>query len=139
VEQRLGVDYGLARIGLAIGSVVAKEYKTLSNNSHVIDELVKIIRVEGVNKLVVGAPMRSRGEDGTIMASIDGFVEEVKAHVPHLKIDFIDEAYSTSAAHAELKQEGLSIKEAAGRVDQCAAKIILEQYNNEHEISLWGL
>jgi len=139
VEQRLGVDYGLKRIGLALGSIVAKEHSTIANDDKAVANTVQITRDEGVDTLVIGDPIRSQGEAGTIKGEIEKFVHDVKTDVPHLSVKYVNEAYSSSQAMSELTHAGVKHEDAEARVDQYAAKIILDQFNNENEIGLWSI
>jgi putative Holliday junction resolvase len=127
----LAIDFGLVRIGLAMGEQIASEYRTILNNDGAISEILKIIGDEQVDTVVIGRPVRSRGEKGSIDEHIDFFVQAIKLAVPHITICESNEAFTTSAALSDLKEKGLSIEASKKRVDQYAAKLLLQQYIDE--------
>jgi putative holliday junction resolvase len=138
----LGLDVGQKRIGVALGTVFAEEYTTLTVKSsaksffdengvkQAIDELNDIINKERIEKIVVGLPMREDGSDSPISKQIKEFSQKVESTLD-IPIEFTNETLTSFAAEDLLRDEGLTIKEAKQRIDQVSAKLILQQYLEE--------
>jgi putative holliday junction resolvase len=117
----LGVDWGSKRIGLALAdgeTKMAMPFKTVAN----IQEIAEIVRAEAVDVLVLGKPIKMRGESEGLSPDFLNFLEELKKIMPEIKIELIDERLSSKAADA---LPGGDLK--ASR-DEVAAMIILQNY-----------
>lgn len=130
--QRLAIDYGRARVGIAIGSHVAREHGTIPADHELVEQLAHIIDQEEVSEIIIGRPIRSLGESGALDPELQVLRQQLIRRCPEIVVHFIDEAFSTTQAEIELKQQGVQRDEIRRRVDQYAAKIILDQYNAEH-------
>ncbi|GEM_PF-4183878 len=115
---------------------MATEFDTLQNDQNIIEHLTGIIRDEDVDEVIVGQPLRSQGEPGTAHQAILSLIHDLHVAVPELQIKTVDEAFTTHQAKLELEQQGASPLDISKRIDQYAAKILLDQYNREHPISL---
>lgn len=140
----LGIDLGKKRIGLAVGTVLAEEFKTLkvkspaesffdmkSGTTQAIDELLEIVRHERIDAVVVGLPQTEGEKESENAKLILVFVERLK-DVLEVPVETVDETLTSFAAQEILRDEGLSIEDAKGRIDQVAAKLILQQYLEDH-------
>lgn len=127
--QRLALDVGTVRTGVAIGARVAREFGVLDSNNHLATKIAQIIAEEAIGELIVGMPQRSNGRDGTSARQINELIDTIKALCPDLIVETVDEAFSTKQAEIDLKQLGLNVAEAKHRVDAYSAMLILEQYN----------
>lgn len=127
--QRLALDVGTVRTGVAIGARVAREFGVLDSNNQLATKIAQIIAEEAIDELIVGLPQRSNGRGGTSARQINELIDAIKALCPDLNVKIVDEAFSTKQAEIELKELGLGIAEAKRRVDAYAAMLILEQYN----------
>ncbi len=136
MDRRLGIDFGVGRIGLALGSVMAHEYRTLPYNDRTVESIAHIIDQEKIDTIVVGRPIRSQGESGTIEPELEQFIDALKKSIQGVSVVFSNEAFSSSEAELQLKELGLSASDMKKRVDQRAAMLILDQYNKEHPISV---
>ncbi len=136
----LSLDIGSKRIGLAMGSLMAQEYGTLHikkpaisfldtkiGTSQAIEDIKKIITREHIEKLIIGNPVNSDGSLSVNAQKIHQFIEILKKS-SDIEIDLVDETLTSYVAEEMLKEEGLTIKESKARVDQAAAKLILQQY-----------
>lgn len=115
-EQCLGIDWGEARIGLALGNSETKIASPLGVAA-TIDDIKKVIAQEKIEHLVLGEPVNDK-MNGNFLS----FVEEIKKEIS-LPIDFIDERFSSQAADSLDKN---ARKE--GNRDAMAAMIILQSY-----------
>jgi putative holliday junction resolvase len=127
----LGIDYGQARVGLAItdpeGRVVFP-LRTLAweTRDGLFRELLEVISQYGVERIVLGYPVREGGDESLTGRQIRRFAERLgrRTSVP---IELVNEAFSTEEAAERLREAGLTGKELAARVDAQAAAIILER------------
>lgn len=126
----LGVDYGLRRIGLAIGETEIKmafAKTTLASRGDIAADAAAVFGYaveEECERIIVGLPKLDGGHEGEQAAITRQFgeaLEELGAIV-----EYCDERYSTSAARAALSH--LDNRSAKKVIDSEAARIILEAY-----------
>jgi len=131
----LGIDWGTKKIGLAIGSEIPYELAILDNNEDVYEKIVKLCQQEKIERIVIGMPIMDSGEEGNFGDRIEKFARKLK-EVAKRPIYFEPENLTTQTALELLKEEGASPEEIEQKVDQLAARLILEQYiANKEETS----
>jgi putative Holliday junction resolvase len=116
--KTLGVDYGRRKIGLAIADgSLAEPWKVIRyTNVKVLEENIgKIIKEEGIEKVVVGI---SEGEMG----------EESKKFAESIGAETFDETLSTQDAQQLSREAGISQKRRHEMEDAYAAAILLQNY-----------
>jgi len=119
IKRYLGVDWGEKRIGLALGdseNKLATPFKVAEN----ISDLVKIIKEEKIDALVVGLPKKMSGED-TINPKFNSFLKILKDKI-EIEIFLIDERLSSVQA------DTLKNKKIGQQRDSVSAMIILQNY-----------
>lgn len=92
----LGIDHGKKRIGLAwvqSGLDVVLPYGVVNN----VDELVKLIKEEKIDKLVVGMPVGLDGKENKNTERVKEFVKELESK-SKLKVEFVDERFTSAQA-----------------------------------------
>jgi putative holliday junction resolvase len=125
----LGFDFGLKRIGVAVGQRItqtASPLETLSAQNGIPDwtavkRLVKAWNPEG---LVVGMPFNMDDSESYITVKTREFISGLSEQVP-LPIYTVDERLSTKAVGYELERLG---KKNLKKDDALAACVILESY-----------
>ena len=126
----LGVDYGLRRIGLAIGETevrAAFPRKTMLAKGDPAKDAAAILEfanAETCEIIVLGLPRLDDGHEGD-QAMITRAVGTALAALG-AKVEYCDERYSTAAARSSLAH--LDNKKAKEHLDSEAARIILEAY-----------
>ncbi|MHB9097589.1 MAG: Holliday junction resolvase RuvX [Syntrophales bacterium] len=128
----LGLDYGSRRIGVAICDelgMTAQGVATIVRRNReadlgAIDEMVKR---HGVERIVVGYPLRLDGSEGIQCEKINRFIRRLEARIS-LPVIRWDETLSTSEAQELLRLSGLRREKRRGIVDRVAASIILQGY-----------
>lgn len=126
--RRLGIDYGQARIGVAIcdvDGVVATPLTTLKNDVKLFVELGKIIEEYRPVGIYLGKPKHLSGVEGATVELVAGFAERFSESFD-IPITYVDERLTSGHAEKLLKSAGKSSKESRGLVDQLAAVAILE-------------
>jgi len=126
------VDLGKVRVGLA----VADDLGLLAHPRHYLDgrdvkklvhDLARLASAEGITLFLVGLPRSLNGSEGLAAKKARRFAEQL-ARVTSAQIELVDEWFSTREAHARLKEQGASTREAREKVDSAAAAVILQSY-----------
>lgn len=132
----LGFDFGLKRIGVAVGQTITKTANplTILKANHGVPEwrLIKeLIREWAVDALLVGFPLNMDGTEQKITTLARHFGSELEKQFK-LPVYFVDERLTTIAAkdemHARIK--GAARFEAA---DSVSAKLIVESWLTRNE------
>jgi putative Holliday junction resolvase len=126
----LALDYGNARIGVAIASSIARlprPLTTLANGPDVMQQIAELVKTEHVHQVVVGLPRTLSGgySDQTRAAEAFGTALQEVLDVP---VAMADETLTSVDAEAELAGK----KHDKGAIDALAATYILERYLLEH-------
>ena len=128
----LGVDYGLARVGLAMSDpsrVIASPLSAASTE----DALYRVkatVEDDGVTEIVVGVPLHMNGSMSDMGREAIAFVAQLRAAV-HVPVVTRDERLSTVEAERilnEIDSPSQRRHRAKGRIDSAAAAIILQSY-----------
>lgn len=132
----LSIDFGMKRIGIALSDplkIFAYPFKTIPNNSSLIDELKKIFRAQNVEKVILGVP------DGVNKSTneLKNKILSLKKKINELGIEVInwDEGY-TSLIAGEKIIESVTKKNKRrdkGLLDRHSAAIILQEYLNSRK------
>lgn len=122
--QVLGIDYGNAKVGLAVGSGFLAEplkvirYKDLNN---LINQIGEVIKKENISKVIVGV---SESEMGTQSKAFGELLKDKFA----MDVDFQDETLSTHEAQELSRASGIKRIKRKGLEDAYAASIMLQNY-----------
>jgi len=126
--RRLGIDYGQARIGIAIcdlDGLVATPLTTLKNDQRLFSELGKIIDEYQPVGIYLGKPFHLSGVEGSTVSEVAKFALQFSESFD-LPIQFVDERMTSGNAEKSLRAAGKTAKESKGLVDQLAAVSILQ-------------
>lgn len=144
------LDYGLARIGLAISDetkTIAMPLKTLQCEKKTEDTAKKLIQVlEDHQKsqnyqlieIVVGLPLMMSGKMGFLADETKYFIEILKKFVSIPLLTW-DERLTSVQADRSMREGNLSRKKRAKSVDNVAAIIILQSYLDHLKIRNGGM
>lgn len=120
----LGIDYGLRKIGLAVATgTLAEPFRVISVSSRqeALEKLEKIVKSEGIEKIVVGV---SEGEMGK--ASED-FGKELERYFK-IAVDFEDETLTSQDSLRLGVEAGMKRKKRKEMEDAFAASVMLQSY-----------
>lgn len=126
--RRLGIDFGQARIGLAIcdlDGLVATPLTTLKNDKSLLIKLGEVIEEYSIVGIYLGKPKHLSGVEGATVELVASFAERF-AESFDIPITYVDERLTSGAAEKLLQNAGKNSKESRGLVDQLAAVAILE-------------
>ena len=137
------MDYGRARIGLAIASAesrIARPLATLDriNRNEDMRRLRELVREHGVKQIVVGLPLRLDGARGEMAGEAERFANRVRKQIG-VPVEFVDERLTSWEAERILEEEfGRTLRDDAAKrgkkkpakigVDAVAAAVILREY-----------
>lgn len=139
----MAIDYGRARIGLALADEetrLAQPLATLErvNRNEDMRRLREIVREHGVKQVVVGLPLRLDGTPGEMAEEASRFARRIQKQVG-VPVELIDERLTSWEAERLLEEQQGRPLHAAPRkrrekedsrqtVDAVAAAVILKEY-----------
>jgi putative Holliday junction resolvase len=126
------LDYGTKRVGIAVTDpmqIIATALETVHPNE-LLAFLTRYMQNESVECIVIGDPKRLNNEPAQASAGADQLAEKLRKAFPTLKIDRMDERFTSKMAFAAMLEGGLSKKQRADKatVDKVSATIILQSY-----------
>jgi putative Holliday junction resolvase len=130
IGRRIAFDYGDVRIGVAIcdpDGILATPLTTLqSKDPSLKKQIAELIDEYEPVKIYVGQPKLLSGEDGSAVAKVQVFTEMLTSNFD-IPVVMVDERLSTVSAAKQLRESGVSAKDARSVIDAAAAVAILEQ------------
>lgn len=123
----LGLDLGTTKTGVALGDGrVAQEYTTLNTDDQFIDRLRIICTNERVERIVIGLPIKENGQPSNQTEWVRLMGEKITSGLK-LPVVYINELLTSVEARRLLEQQQLQPAQVEARIDQLAARLILEQ------------
>lgn len=128
----LAVDYGDARTGIAISDLLCSIVGSTTvihrrNQDKTLDEILRLVKENGVGEIVVGLPRNMDGSEGPRAELCRAFAARLE-DATGLKVALWDERRTTVEAHNILSQHNYHGKKRKNTVDAVAAALILEGY-----------
>ena len=128
----LAFDYGRKRTGLAASDplkMIANGLETVSSD-RIWDFLSDYTSREEVEVFVVGYPLQMDRTPSESMPLVRAFVKKLKKTYPDIRIETMDERFSSSLAKQAMIDGGLKQKARRDKalVDRISATIILQSY-----------
>jgi putative Holliday junction resolvase len=128
----LGIDYGRARIGLAISDeegIVVQPLPALrwSSEALALKEIARHVETQGVGRIVVGVPYNMDGTLGEMAQEATAFARSVERAVGR-PVDTHDERGSSLEADRVLREGKAPRKRRKELQDSLAAAVILRDY-----------
>ena len=128
----LGIDYGDARIGLALSDASATlcgRAWTLTewNLDRAVDAIADVVRTEGVERIVLGLPKNMDGTEGERAAKSRKLAKTVELW-SGLPVRMWDERQTTCAAADLLDESGTYGSRRKEILDSVSSTVILEDY-----------
>lgn len=132
VKRMLGVDFGQARIGVAVSDelgMLAHPLETIPGKSvdAAAKRIAQLARERDVERVILGMPRHMSGDLGAAAADVTAFADKLR---PLLGCELVlwDERLTTTAANRALRDAGQKTRNTRGVVDQVAAQMILQGY-----------
>jgi putative pre-16S rRNA nuclease len=131
--RALGLDLGSKRIGVAVsdrsGTVATPltvVHRTRSRRTD-HDAIVRLVRDEEADVVVVGLPLHLSGEAGTAARAARAEAEQL-ATVVGVPVEMHDERLTTVTAERSMKQAGMRGEARRTVVDKVAAAVMLQSW-----------
>ena len=128
----LAFDFGLKRIGVAVGEAGLKQANALTtltaeSNGARFSAIARLIEEWQPALLVVGLPLALDGTEHAMTARCRRFANQLQGRFG-LPAELADERLTSAAAEAQLREAGLDWRKRKGRVDALAAQLILQGF-----------
>lgn len=132
ISHYLGIDFGKAKIGLAIADEETKmafAFDTLKNDNEFFGKFKDIVHAENVKTIVMG--MTAHEKDEKSQQEKMDFADMIEKETG-IKVFFQEEMFTTKMAQANIKMHGG--KNIAKFDDQESARIILQAWLDKDAI-----
>ena len=137
MDRMIGIDYGRARVGVAMSDplgIFASPLETVAS-AKIIDYLQKLTISERVVRFVVGYPMNLDGRPAEAAADVDVFLKRLAKFFPAIPVSLEDERFTSVLAHRAMIDGGMKKSERRKKesVDKISAAIILQSYLDKNK------
>ena len=135
----LCIDYGKKRTGIAVTDplkIIATALTTVDTKD-LFPFLRKYFQEEEVELVLIGEPKNLDDSDTHATPLVHQFMQKFKKDFPLLKIETVDERYTSKLAVQAMIEMGMKKKDRQKKenVDQIAAAIMLQEYLKNHALN----
>ncbi len=128
----LAIDYGLKRTGIAVTDemqIIASGLTTIPSET-AIAFLKEYFGKEKVEKVLIGEPKQMNGEPSQSAEIIEKFVLLFQNTFPEMKLERVDERFTSKMAFQTMIDSGLKKKQRQSKalIDEISATIMLQDY-----------
>lgn len=134
----LAIDYGIKRTGIAVTDdfqIIASGLTTIPSET-AIAFLKDYFSKENVAKVIIGEPKQMNGQPSESTEVIEKFVSKFQKEFPEMKVERVDERFTSKMAFQTMIDSGLKKKERQNKalVDEISATIMLQDYLLRYKI-----
>ena len=135
----LGIDYGNARVGLAVSDalgITAQGLETIHHNGNdkvVLKRLQEVVDEYDIKTIVIGMPYNMNGTSSERVEITKKFIHKLNCKFPKIDVVEIDERLTTVAAHKTMNFLDVNKNKKRNIVDTISAIYILEIYMNKKQ------
>ena len=132
--RKLGIDYGDARVGLAITDelgITVQGLETIhhkGNDKLVLKRLEELLEEYKIDTFVIGLPINMDGTKAERVEVTEKFIHKLKCKFNKIKIERIDERLTTVEAYKTMNFLNINKYKKKDIVDTISAIYILETY-----------
>ncbi len=128
----IAIDYGQKRTGIAVTDelqIIASGLTTVPSEE-VITFLKTYFEKEDVLKVLIGEPLQMNGQPSESTPIIEAFVARFKAAFPDMRVERVDERFTSKMAFQTMIDSGLKKKQRQNKalIDEISATIMLRDY-----------
>ncbi|WP_430612390.1 Holliday junction resolvase RuvX [Flavobacterium sp. JP2137] len=132
MSRVLALDFGKKRTGIAVTDdfrMIASGLTTVAT-PELLPFLKDYFAKENVEVVIIGEPKRMNNEPSEITPLIEKFIEKFTLAFPGMKVERMDERFTSKMAFQTMIDSGLKKKQRQNKalVDEIAATIILQDY-----------
>jgi putative Holliday junction resolvase len=137
-KRILAIDFGLKRTGIAITdemNIIASGLTTVDSKD-LMTFLKKTVEAKNVGIIVLGEPKRLNMEDSHSSANVRLLKEALDKEFPGLRIELMDERFTSKLAMQSLVDGGVSKKKRRQKalIDEVSATIILQSFMSSTQL-----
>jgi putative Holliday junction resolvase len=127
MSRIVAIDYGTKRVGIAVTDslqIIATGLDTV-HSKDIFTFLEEYFKKETVECLVVGWPKTLMNTPSSNTPHVKGFIKKLKEKFPNLKIEKVDERFTSQMAFQSMIDSGLKKKDRQNKeiVDMISATI----------------
>jgi putative holliday junction resolvase len=132
MSRILALDVGSKRTGLALSDetqTLGTPYGLIETGDQreLVSKVVKIVKEQEVERVVVGVPLNHHGEEGVDAQKVRVFIALLRERMTEPVIEW-DERFTTVQAERSLITADMSRSRRKQVIDKVAASIILQSY-----------
>jgi putative Holliday junction resolvase len=130
--RALGLDYGQARIGVAVSDELGllahpREFVPAQPPQRALRQLVALVKREEIGQVIVGLPRNMDGSEGLSALKARRFAAELGRALV-VPVALVDERLSTVQAGARLRESGRDARASKTRIDSASAAVLLQAW-----------
>ena len=138
MTRLLALDYGTKRVGIAVTDelqLIASGLCTVRTHD-CMDFLIEYLSKESVSTIVMGMPKNLRNQNTDATPYVKGFAKQIRKQFPEMKVELIDERFTSKIAFQSMLDSGLKKKARQDKtlVDEVSATLILQSYMEQQKI-----
>ena len=132
VKTVLGFDFGLKRIGVAIGQIITKTatplpYLNAQDGAPKWENVKSLIEEWSPQLLIVGCPLHMDGSEQPLTKMAKRFGNRLHGRF-NLPVEWVDERLTSYEAQLRADEQGYKLDSGEKNLDSYSATIILEQW-----------
>ena len=135
IGKVMGLDLGEKTLGIAISDplrIIANGIETFRfqelDLSSALERVKFYVQKEGIQEIALGLPLHMSGEESDHSKMCMKFKEMIEKSIPNVKVNMVDERWTTKQANRFLLEADLSRNKRKKVIDKMAAVINLETY-----------
>jgi len=138
MTRLLALDYGTKRVGIAVTDelqLIASGLCTVRTHD-CMDFLIEYLSKESVSTIVMGIPKNLRNQNTDATPYVKGFAKQIRKQFPEMKVELIDERFTSKIAFQSMIDGGLKkkVRQDKALVDEVSATLILQSYMEQQKI-----
>ena len=132
LSKYLGIDFGIKKSGVSISDsnkLVSFPLETIETKN-LLDYIKQINIDENIEIVVIGKPLKLNNEMHDLEEAIGKFIKLLKIEVSNIKVERVDERFTSNISSRIIINSGLSKKNRRDKsiIDKISASLILESY-----------
>ena len=132
MTRLMALDYGSKRVGIAVTDelqMIASGLCTVRTHN-CMDFLNDYLAKESVSTIVMGIPKNLRNQNTDATPYVKGFAKQIRKQFPEIKVELIDERFTSKIAFQSMIDGGLKKKARQDKalIDEVSATLILQSY-----------
>lgn len=139
MKKAIGLDLGMKTLGIAISDslgishgieLVRFKYNDFDTP---LKRVLELLKEHQIDEIALGLPLHLSGEQSDMSKRCLDFKEMLLNNNPNVKVEMIDERFTSVAAHRSLTMMNIDSRKQKNIVDILAAQEILDIYIRKRE------